>query len=157
MTPGGGRGQHRSHRRRHREGAQPPPLCARLVELVFEGLRVIHRFSKAVEDELLRAHVDAPGGLVEDDHPTVALQPLGQNHLLLVPPGQGAHRKVGRIVPDAQGLGEAAIQAAITDGWLAPGAFIVLEEAAKADITWPPGCTVIDHRRYGQTQVAIAV
>ncbi len=59
--------------------------------------------------------------------------------------------------PYGQGLGEAAIQAAITDGWLAPGAVIVLEEAAKADITWPPGCTAIDHRRYGQTQVAIAV
>ena len=59
--------------------------------------------------------------------------------------------------PYARGLGEQAIQAAIDGGWLAPGAVIVLEESAKADITWPPGITEIDRRRYGQTQIAIAL
>lgn len=59
--------------------------------------------------------------------------------------------------PYGQCLGEQAIQSAITDGWLAPGSVIVLEESAKAEITWPSGCIAIDQRRYGQTQIAIAV
>jgi 16S rRNA (guanine966-N2)-methyltransferase len=59
--------------------------------------------------------------------------------------------------PYGKGLGEEATSAAIAGGWLGPGAIIVLEETAKADITWPTGCTPIDHRHYGQTQIAIAL
>lgn len=58
--------------------------------------------------------------------------------------------------PYGKGLGEAAIAAVIAGGWLADRAVIVLEEDAKAGISWPEGCHEIDRRRYGATQIAIA-
>ncbi len=74
--------------------------------------------------------------------------------------GRPARGKAYNLVfadpPYGKGLGEQAINATITAGWLATGALIVLEESAKVEITWPPGCTEVDHRRYGQTRIAIA-
>jgi 16S rRNA (guanine966-N2)-methyltransferase len=58
--------------------------------------------------------------------------------------------------PYGTGQGEAAITAAINGGWLADDAVIVLEEDAKSEVTWPAGCTEIDRRQYGGTQVLIA-
>jgi 16S rRNA (guanine966-N2)-methyltransferase len=58
--------------------------------------------------------------------------------------------------PYGKGLGEQAIAAAIASGWLADGAVIVLEEAADAEVVWPDGCTALDQRKYGKTQIVIA-
>jgi 16S rRNA (guanine966-N2)-methyltransferase len=43
--------------------------------------------------------------------------------------------------------------AALAGGWVAPGALVVWEEAV--DPVPPPGLTLIDQRRYGETMIAI--
>ena len=73
----------------------------------------------------------------------------------------GAYRKLSfELVfadpPYGKGLAEQAIAAAIENGWLSDGAVIVIEESADVEIAWPPGCSEIDRRIYGATQVAIA-
>ena len=55
--------------------------------------------------------------------------------------------------PYGKGLGEKALFSALTGGWLAEGAFLVLEEAADADIAVPEGFEVLDRRVFGDTQV----
>ena len=44
-----------------------------------------------------------------------------------------------------------------TGAWLAPGAIIVVEEAAKAEIVAPAGLEAVDARVYGGTQVRLFV
>ncbi len=58
--------------------------------------------------------------------------------------------------PYGQTLGEGALAALVAGEWLKPGALVVLEESAKADITWTPDFTVLDTRTYGETQIVIA-
>jgi 16S rRNA (guanine966-N2)-methyltransferase len=55
--------------------------------------------------------------------------------------------------PYGKGLGEAALTALCADGWLAPGALVVWEEGAPP--LPPPGFTLLDQRRYGETHVTI--
>ncbi|MDX2266393.1 MAG: 16S rRNA (guanine(966)-N(2))-methyltransferase RsmD [Hyphomicrobiales bacterium] len=58
--------------------------------------------------------------------------------------------------PYSQGLGERALAAAARGGWLAPGALVVLEEAAGAEVAWPAPFAVYDRREYGAAAVAFA-
>ncbi|TAG23781.1 MAG: RsmD family RNA methyltransferase [Rhodobacterales bacterium] len=53
--------------------------------------------------------------------------------------------------PYGKGLGELALIAALQGNWLAPGAFVVWEEAAPPAL--PPGFAPLDQRRYGDTWV----
>ncbi|QIE46657.1 16S rRNA (guanine(966)-N(2))-methyltransferase RsmD [Pseudohalocynthiibacter aestuariivivens] len=55
--------------------------------------------------------------------------------------------------PYARGLGEQALAAALDGGWLAPGALVVWEESAV--VAPPAGLTVLDARRYGDTQITL--
>ena len=55
--------------------------------------------------------------------------------------------------PYGKGLGEAALQAARTGGWLAPGAVVVWEDNTPP--TPPPGFAQIYQRRYGDTIVTL--
>lgn len=55
--------------------------------------------------------------------------------------------------PYARGLGEKAAVSALAGGWVAPGGLVVWEESAAH--TPPPGLARLDHRRYGDTIVAI--
>lgn len=48
------------------------------------------------------AHVDAPGGFVEQQDPAAAQQPAGQDRFLLVAAGQGADRHGGVVGPQRQ-------------------------------------------------------
>lgn len=57
--------------------------------------------------------------------------------------------------PYGKGLGRRALDAARAGGWLAPGAVLMLEEAASADVPCPEGFTEHGRRRYGDTQVII--
>ena len=59
--------------------------------------------------------------------------------------------------PYGKGLGEKALASAGAGGWLAPGATIVLEEAAGAEIAMPEGFEVIEQRDYGSTQIVFAI
>ena len=55
--------------------------------------------------------------------------------------------------PYNQGLGEKALVELATNGWIAPGATIVWEEAAEAEVTIPPGFELDDTREYGAAAV----
>ncbi len=55
--------------------------------------------------------------------------------------------------PYGQGLGERAIAAALTGGWVADDALIVLEERKDTVIETPQGTEIIDHRVYGESAV----
>lgn len=55
--------------------------------------------------------------------------------------------------PYARGLGERALASALAGGWIAPGALVVWEEGINQ--TPPPGLTLLDSRRYGETMIAI--
>lgn len=55
--------------------------------------------------------------------------------------------------PYGKGLGETALAGLVAGGWLAPGAVVVLEEAAKAEVKTPAGLSLMDSREYGDTVV----
>jgi 16S rRNA (guanine966-N2)-methyltransferase len=55
--------------------------------------------------------------------------------------------------PYGKGLGEAALAAAMEAGWIAPGALIVWEEGGA--VSAPPGLTLLDERRYGDTVIRL--
>lgn len=55
--------------------------------------------------------------------------------------------------PYGRSLGERAVASALAGGWLAPGAFVVWEESAPPAV--PPGLTLLDSRRYGDTMIAL--
>ncbi|MGO9771038.1 MAG: 16S rRNA (guanine(966)-N(2))-methyltransferase RsmD [Roseiarcus sp.] len=55
--------------------------------------------------------------------------------------------------PYYKGLAEPALAALVAGGWLAPGALVVVEEGAKAEIVAPEGFGVEDARTYGDTKI----
>lgn len=55
--------------------------------------------------------------------------------------------------PYGKGLGEKALAAALSGGWVAPGALIVWEEGAQ--VSPPEGTRLQDKRRYGETTLHI--
>ncbi len=55
--------------------------------------------------------------------------------------------------PYGMGLGQQALEAARSGGWIAPGALIVWEESAPMPVL--PGLTLADRRRYGDTHVTM--
>lgn len=58
--------------------------------------------------------------------------------------------------PYGKGLGEKALEAVASGGWLDEGAIAVLEERADVDVTWPTGFTPLDRRTWGDTSVHLA-
>ena len=57
--------------------------------------------------------------------------------------------------PYGQGLAEQALASARADGWLAPGALIVVEEAAKAGFAAPDGFDELERRAYDDTALIV--
>ncbi len=55
--------------------------------------------------------------------------------------------------PYAKGLGEIALQTALTGNWIAPDALIIWEDSAP--ITPPDGLTLLEARKYGDTTISI--
>jgi 16S rRNA (guanine966-N2)-methyltransferase len=55
--------------------------------------------------------------------------------------------------PYGKGLTEKALVSARDGGWLAPGALVVVEEAADAAFTRPAGFEEMERRRYDDTEV----
>lgn len=55
--------------------------------------------------------------------------------------------------PYGQHLGEQALAHIAANGWLAPGATLVFEESADAEVEIPEGFTVEDRREYGSAAV----
>jgi len=56
--------------------------------------------------------------------------------------------------PYDKGLGEKALAAALSDGWIGPNGIAVLEERSGIDLALPEGFEELDSREYGDTQVA---
>jgi len=59
--------------------------------------------------------------------------------------------------PYGKGLGVRALASALAGGWVAPGAVLVLEEAAGAAADLPEGLVIADRRTYGETEITILV
>jgi len=55
--------------------------------------------------------------------------------------------------PYGKGLGERALHALVSGGWLNPAAIVVLEESRTAEVPAVPGLTPIDARDYGDTTI----
>jgi 16S rRNA (guanine966-N2)-methyltransferase len=55
--------------------------------------------------------------------------------------------------PYRHGLAERSLAALAAGGWLAPGAILVLEEAADAGFAPPPGFAEIERRRYDDSEL----
>ncbi len=55
--------------------------------------------------------------------------------------------------PYGKGLADKALAALVAGGWLEPGAVVVVEEAAKAEVALPEAFEVLDDSRYGETRV----
>jgi 16S rRNA (guanine966-N2)-methyltransferase len=55
--------------------------------------------------------------------------------------------------PYGQGLAQSALASAQAGGWLAPGALIVVEEAAKAAFAAPAGMEELDRRTYDDSEL----
>jgi 16S rRNA (guanine966-N2)-methyltransferase len=55
--------------------------------------------------------------------------------------------------PYRRGLANAALDSLVAGGWLAPGAVVVVEEAADTTIEAAPALRLIERRDYGETQV----
>ncbi|MBI1418732.1 MAG: 16S rRNA (guanine(966)-N(2))-methyltransferase RsmD [Limimaricola sp.] len=70
-----------------------------------------------------------------------------------LPPAPAPASLVFLDPPYAKGLGAPALAAAGAGGWLAPGALVVWEENAPQ--IPPPGFTLADRRRYGDTWVTV--
>ncbi|MGA7487396.1 MAG: 16S rRNA (guanine(966)-N(2))-methyltransferase RsmD, partial [Xanthobacteraceae bacterium] len=52
-------------------------------------------------------------------------------------------------------LAEKALAAAHAGGWLAPGALVVVEEAAKADFAAPEGFDELERRGYDDSMLIV--
>lgn len=55
--------------------------------------------------------------------------------------------------PYAQGLGERALASAAADGWLVPGALVILEERADIEPLLDAGFSPLDVRTFGETRM----
>ncbi|MEL7117643.1 MAG: 16S rRNA (guanine(966)-N(2))-methyltransferase RsmD [Pseudomonadota bacterium] len=55
--------------------------------------------------------------------------------------------------PYGKALGDAALEAAVAGGWIAPKALIVWEESDA--VTAPDGFVALDERRYGDTHITL--
>ena len=71
-------------------------------------------------------------------------------------PGENSGDPFGMVFldpPYGRALGERALEAVLTGGWLAPDALIVWEE--NTALNPPSGLTLRDERRYGDTVISI--
>lgn len=56
--------------------------------------------------------------------------------------------------PYRQNLAPAALHALIDGGWFAPQAIIVVETETTTPLSWPPICTLLDEKTYGETKIS---
>ena len=72
----------------------------------------------------------------------------------LAPPGEG-FTLAFLDPPYGKGLAPRALAELLRGNWLAPGALVIVEEAASAEFDAPEGFSLADARRYGDTQIVI--
>jgi len=136
------------------EGARVVDLFAGTGALAFEALSRGAAFALLVDNgaqarALIRANVEALGlgGVTRVWRADAAR--LGKA------PSSAPFTLAFLDPPYGEGLLAPALAALANGGWLAPGALIVVEEAASAEIAAPPSFERIDARVYGDTQIAL--
>jgi 16S rRNA (guanine966-N2)-methyltransferase len=134
------------------EGARVLDLFAGTGAMGLEAISRGARFCQFVEDSaeargLIRKNADALGviGLVKiwrrDATDLGHCAPQPSFDLIFADP------------PYGKGLGEKALISLMSGKWLNPGAIVVLEESAKAEVSAIDGLTLIDARDYGDTKI----
>lgn len=93
-----------------------------------------------IRDNLSRAKCDGNAQLLSCDATRLPTAPAPCDLIFLDP-------------PYGQNLGGKALQSAFEQGWIAPDALIVWEEASPQSL---PALSVIDTRRYGDTHITLA-
>ncbi|BDH56782.1 16S rRNA (guanine(966)-N(2))-methyltransferase RsmD [Tsukamurella sp. PLM1] len=171
---------------RGRRLAVPPrgtrPTSDRVREAVFSALASRLDFDGAAVLDLyagsgalgLEALSRGAGSAVLVDSDPKAVAVLGRNARAVGLDGAEAHRRTARAflelparpfdlvfldppydVPADVVDGELA---ALTGGWLAPDAFVVVERSARTPaVTWPEGLELELARDYGETRIEVAV
>jgi 16S rRNA (guanine966-N2)-methyltransferase len=76
---------------------------------------------------------------------------IGRDATRLGPNPGDRHTLVFCDPPYGKGLGEKALAAALSGGWIAPSALVVWEESA--DVSPPEGLMPLDERRYGDSVI----
>jgi 16S rRNA (guanine966-N2)-methyltransferase len=134
------------------DGARVLDLFAGTGALGFEGLSRGARFCQFVDDRaeargLIRRNAEALG--------VIGRCKIWRRDATLL--GRAAPQPPFTLAfadpPYAEGLGEKALAALVAGEWLAPGAVVVLEESATAQVAQPAPLSLIDRRVYGDTQV----
>ena len=139
-------------------GAPPPPEGRRVLDLFAGtgalGLEALSR--GAVQARFVENGAKALGLLRENIARLgagEAARVLATDATRLGPCPEAPFDLVFLDPPYRRGLGERALAAAGRGGWLAPGALLVWEEAAA--VLPPPGLTLLDARRYGDTMITL--
>jgi 16S rRNA (guanine966-N2)-methyltransferase len=134
------------------EGARVLDLFAGTGALALEAMSRGARFAALVDDGaeargLIRANIDALGL-------AGATRVLRRDATRLGPAGLfEPFTLVLCDPPYRHGLAERALASARDGGWLAPGALVVVEEAAEAGFTPPEGFAELERRHYADTEV----
>jgi 16S rRNA (guanine966-N2)-methyltransferase len=133
-------------------GARVIDLFAGTGALAFEALSRGAAFAQMVDDgdaarAIIRANTDTLGlgGVTK-------LFRRDARKLGAAPPG-GAFSMAFLDPPYGMGLAEPALASLASGAWLSKGALVVVEEAAEAEIALPPGFTLLETRRYDDTQL----
>jgi 16S rRNA (guanine966-N2)-methyltransferase len=138
------------------DGARVIDLFSGTGALAFEALSRGAAFAQMVDDNeaargLIRANTEALGLGDVAKYLRKDARKLGN-----VPPG-GAFSLAFLDPPYGLGLAAPALASLASGAWLTPGAFIVVEEAAEADVPLPAGFSLIETRRYDDTQLQFLV
>jgi len=112
------------------------------LEALSRGATAVHFMEEAAQAlAVLRANVRALG---EEDRAHIL-----RCDVLAAPAAAARADLVFLDPPYGQDLGETAIAALETAGWIGEGTLIVLELGAREDFTPPTGFRLVDGRRYG--------
>jgi 16S rRNA (guanine966-N2)-methyltransferase len=135
------------------EGARVADLFAGSGALGIEALSRGAKFALFVDNgaearALLRANIEALalGGVTRIWRADATLPGRA--------PAGGPFTLVFLDPPYAKELAQPALAGLVEGAWLAPGALVVVEEAAKAEVRLPAGLQLLDERVYGETKVA---
>ena len=108
-------------------------------EVVFvENGRVGQRL---ISENIGKVRAEAQTQLMRNDATRLGAWPAAPFDLIFLDP------------PYGKSMGEAALAAALTGGWCAPGAMVVWEEGSP--MTAPVGFQRLDNRKYGETHVTL--
>jgi 16S rRNA (guanine966-N2)-methyltransferase len=134
------------------DGARVIDLFSGTGALAFEALSRGAAFAQLVDDneaarKLIRANIDALGLDGAAKYFRKDARKLGSA------PQDGAFNLAFLDPPYALGLAAPALASLTTGAWLSPGALVVVEELAETDIPLPAGFSLIETRRYDDTQL----